>query len=283
MDTNIVRDITEIYFNQIAGQQLEEQVVSEETNKPANVTVDRTTVKKRARNIQRIRDNKATLKALEKHARLQKQGLADEIELEGEMVDEVTDLYGGPREASKIEAREKLFKQQNQQNTPAVKLSDYLPVRQAKKEAKPTKTTTQVAHYEPEGDLVDEAKVDKELPEHERATARDNRSGHNLPGSGTRRVRRAEHEARRGKPKRWWDDDGDGIGWENGEVRKEAKEVKKWFDDDEDDIGYEPGEVSGRFRRKRKIIQTAKSTKYTSSKTFRLLTSSSSQERSKAY
>ena len=95
---------------------------------------------------------------------------------------------------------------------------------------------------------VDEAKVDEKLPEYKRATARDKRSGINLPGSGTRRTRRAEHEARRGKPKRWWDDDGDGIGWEKGEV----KEVKKWFDDDGDGIGYEPGEVSGRFRRKKK-------------------------------
>ncbi len=47
---------------------------------------------------------------------------------------------------------------------------------------------------------INEAKVDKKLPEHERATARDKRSGINLPGSGTRRTRRAEHEARRGKP-----------------------------------------------------------------------------------
>lgn len=48
---------------------------------------------------------------------------------------------------------------------------------------------------------LDEAKVDEKLPEHERATARDKRSGHNLPGSGTRRVRRAEHEERRGVKK----------------------------------------------------------------------------------
>ena len=71
---------------------------------------------------------------------------------------------------------------------------------------------------------LDEAKVDEKLPEHERATARDKRSGHNLAGSGTRRVRRAEHEERRGKPKRWWDDDGDGIGYEKGEVKKESVE-----------------------------------------------------------
>ena len=75
-----------------------------------------------------------------------------------------------------------------------------------------------------DSDEMCEAKVDEKLPEHERATARDKRSGHNLPGSGTRRVRRAEHEERRGKPKRWWDDDGDGIGWEKGEVKKESVE-----------------------------------------------------------
>jgi hypothetical protein len=104
--------------------------------------------------------------------------------------------------------------------------------------------------------VVDEAKVDAKLPEHERATARDKRSGINLPGSGTRRTRRAEHEARRGKPKRWWDDDGDGIGWEKGEVRKEAKEAKRWWDDDGDGRGYEKGEVSGKFKRKKKIKES---------------------------
>jgi hypothetical protein len=77
---------------------------------------------------------------------------------------------------------------------------------------------------EKDSDEMCEAKVDEKLPEHERATARDKRSGYNLPGSGTRRVRRAEHEERRGKPKRWWDDDGDGIGYEKGEVKKESVE-----------------------------------------------------------
>ena len=44
---------------------------------------------------------------------------------------------------------------------------------------------------------VDEAKVDKLKPEHERATARDARSEFsNLPGSGARRARRAAHRER---------------------------------------------------------------------------------------
>jgi hypothetical protein len=82
---------------------------------------------------------------------------------------------------------------------------------------------------EKDSDEMCEAKVDEKLPEHERATARDKRSGHNLPGSGTRRVRRSEHEERRGKPKRWWDDDGDGIGYEKGEVKKEEVEYLDEF------------------------------------------------------
>jgi hypothetical protein len=243
MDTNIVRDITDLYFNQVIGDYVTEvsanlalkaskeagkragvlaglsggdpKVEAKARNKRAqaerlytkqakkrtvNITpikeeelldeapildAKKTEVKKRAKNIQSIRDKKSALAALQKHARLQKKGLADEIEVDGE--------------------------------------------------------------------LVDEAKVDEKLPEYERATARDKRSGINLPGSGTRRVRRAEHEAKRGKPKRWWDDDGDGIGWEKGEVRKEAKEVKRWWDDDGDGKGYEEGEVSGKFKRKKKI------------------------------
>lgn len=35
------------------------------------------------------------------------------------------------------------------------------------------------------------------------------------------------------------------------EIAKEAKEVKKWWDDDGDDIGYEKGEVSGKFKKKK--------------------------------
>jgi hypothetical protein len=34
---------------------------------------------------------------------------------------------------------------------------------------------------------------------------------------------------------------------------QEAKEVKRWWDDDGDDIGYEEGEVSGKFKKKKKL------------------------------
>lgn len=46
-------------------------------------------VKQRAKNIKKIRDKKEALAALMKHAKLQKQGLADEVEYDGENVDEV--------------------------------------------------------------------------------------------------------------------------------------------------------------------------------------------------
>jgi hypothetical protein len=36
---------------------------------------------------------------------------------------------------------------------------------------------------------------------------------------------------------------------------QEAKEVKKWFDDDGDGIGYEEGEVSGKFKKKKKTVK----------------------------
>jgi hypothetical protein len=36
---------------------------------------------------------------------------------------------------------------------------------------------------------------------------------------------------------------------------QEAKEVKRWWDDDGDDIGYEEGEVSGKFKKKKKAVE----------------------------
>ena len=59
-----------------------------------------------------------------------------------------------------------------------------------------------VAHHEPEGDVIDEAKIDKKLPEYKRATARDKRYGNphgsHALGGGIRKDRRADHEAKRG-------------------------------------------------------------------------------------
>ena len=38
-------------------------------------------------------------------------------------------------------------------------------------------------------------------------------------------------------------------------TQKEAKEVKKWWDDDGDGKGYEEGEVSGKFKKKKKSVK----------------------------
>jgi hypothetical protein len=77
---------------------------------------------------------------------------------------------------------------------------------------------------EKDSDEMCEAKVDEKLPEYERATARDREVAASLPGSGTRRVRRSNTKIEEVSRKRWWDDDGDGIGWEKGEVKKEEVE-----------------------------------------------------------
>lgn len=59
--------------------------------------------------------------------------------------------------------------------------------------------------FELEGELVDEGKADKKLPEHKRSAARlaryDNPSGALALGGGQQRARRAEHEERRGVKK----------------------------------------------------------------------------------
>ncbi len=38
-------------------------------------------------------------------------------------------------------------------------------------------------------------------------------------------------------------------------TQKEAKEVKRWWDDDGDGKGYEEGEVSGKFKKKKKVVK----------------------------
>tara|TARA_R110000868_G_scaffold331980_1_gene592952 strand:- start:4061 stop:5290 length:1230 start_codon:yes stop_codon:yes gene_type:complete len=38
-------------------------------------------------------------------------------------------------------------------------------------------------------------------------------------------------------------------------TQKEAKEVKRWWDDDGDGIGYEKGEVEGKFKKKKKSVK----------------------------
>ena len=53
------------------------------------ISPEKQEVKRRAKNIKNIRTKKETLAALMKHAELQKKGLADEVEYDGENVDEV--------------------------------------------------------------------------------------------------------------------------------------------------------------------------------------------------
>tara|TARA_B100001094_G_C18086325_1_gene747929 strand:+ start:411 stop:1019 length:609 start_codon:yes stop_codon:yes gene_type:complete len=38
----------------------------------------------------------------------------------------------------------------------------------------------------------------------------------------------SEAKKTKGKVKRWWDDDGDGVGYEKGEVKKTKKEEREW-------------------------------------------------------
>lgn len=70
-------------------QDIETGVRKEEAQLDEVVVTRSPEVKKRALNIKKIRDKKDALAALVKHAKLQKQGLADEVEYDGENVDEV--------------------------------------------------------------------------------------------------------------------------------------------------------------------------------------------------
>lgn len=80
-----------------------------------------------------------------------------------------------------------------------------------------------------EGELVDEAKVDKKLPEWKRSAARTARYGnpHGSVGSGPQRDRRAEHEERRGVKKEEWE----GSKEDKDEDKKLAKKHKMTLKD----------------------------------------------------
>lgn len=70
-------------------QDVETGVRKEEAQLDEVVVTRSPEVKKRAQNIKRIRDKKETLAALMQHAKLQKQGLADEVEYDGDDIDEI--------------------------------------------------------------------------------------------------------------------------------------------------------------------------------------------------
>ncbi len=84
MSTNPLNDISKVYLEQVAIDEARsiEHMRDRYLKDPKEVT------KKRAKNIKSIKDKRAALAALERHARLQKQGLADELEVNGELVDE---------------------------------------------------------------------------------------------------------------------------------------------------------------------------------------------------
>lgn len=62
-------------------------------------------VKRRAQNIKNIRTKKETLAALQQHAKLQKQGIADEVEYDGENVDEVLMVTPSTKQTTKKVAK----------------------------------------------------------------------------------------------------------------------------------------------------------------------------------
>lgn len=58
-------------------------------------------VKQRAKNIKKIRDKREALAALMKHAKLQKQGLADEVEYDGDDIDEILMVTPSTKQTTK--------------------------------------------------------------------------------------------------------------------------------------------------------------------------------------
>ena len=86
-------------------QDVETGVRKEEAKLDEVVVTRSPEVKQRAKNIKKIRDKKETLAALQQHAKLQKQGLADEVEYDGENVDEVLMVTPSTKQTTKKVAK----------------------------------------------------------------------------------------------------------------------------------------------------------------------------------
>lgn len=86
-------------------QDVETGVRKEEAQLDEVVVTRSPEVKQRAKNIKKIRDKKETLAALMQHAKLQKQGLADEVEYDGENVDEVLMVTPATKKSTKKVAK----------------------------------------------------------------------------------------------------------------------------------------------------------------------------------
>jgi len=82
-----------------------------DTSKPLDelritkISPEKQEVKRRAKNIKDIRTKKETLAALMKHAELQKKGLADEVEYDGDNVDEVLMVTPATKKSTKKVAK----------------------------------------------------------------------------------------------------------------------------------------------------------------------------------
>jgi len=82
-------------------QDVETGVRKEEAQLDEVVVTRSPEVKQRAKNIKKIKDKKQALAALMQHAKLQKQGLADEVEYDGDNVDEVLMVTPATKKSTK--------------------------------------------------------------------------------------------------------------------------------------------------------------------------------------
>ena len=110
-DRDTARASSDARQNLYRGQQrrandLAQQLMKKEEVELDEVVVTRSSeVKQRAKNIKKIRDKKDALAALMKHAKLQKQGIADEVEYDGENVDEILMVSPSTRQTTKKVAK----------------------------------------------------------------------------------------------------------------------------------------------------------------------------------
>lgn len=113
-------------------QDVETGVRKEEAQLDEVVVTRSPEVKQRAKNIKKIRDKKDALAALMKHAKLQKQGLADQVEYDGENVDEVLMVTPSTRQTTKKVAKKVTKIEKPDPNDPdyVVKQRAYLKAKQ---------------------------------------------------------------------------------------------------------------------------------------------------------
>lgn len=125
-------------------------------------------VKKRALNIKKIRDKKDALAALMKHAKLQKQGLADEVEYDGENVDEVLMVTPTSKQkTSKTLVRKAVKIEKPDPNDPdyVTKYRAYIKAKQRNEETELDEVfgiRKTIKRWKAEADAAEKAKYDKD-------------------------------------------------------------------------------------------------------------------------